>query len=52
MGEYMDGQLLFYAGVALLVLGAVAGVIALVLLVLAHRRLDKQLTREYGGKRR
>ncbi len=52
MGGYTDGQLLFYCGAALLILGAVAGVVALVLLALARRRLNKQLTREYGDKRR
>lgn len=51
MAGHMDGRLLFYGGVALLVIGALAGAIALVLLILAHHRLKKQLTREYGDKR-
>lgn len=52
MGAYVNGQLLFYGGIALLVVGAVAGIISVVFLTLAHRRLNRQLTREYGDKRR
>lgn len=52
MEGYMDGQPLFYAGIALLVIGAVGIVIAVILLTLAHRRLNKHLTQEYGDKRR
>lgn len=52
MAEHIDGQILLYSGLALLGLGVIAGVIALVALTFVHRRLDKQLTQEYSDKRR
>lgn len=52
MPEQMNGELLLYAGLALLIAGAIACVVAVAALWLYHRRLKNQLTDEYGAPER
>ncbi len=49
----MDGsQILFYAGIALMAIGALGAVISFFALRSSKKRLNAQLEKEYGARRR
>lgn len=47
----MTEEFLYYGGIAVMVVSAVAGCIALAVLRISGKRIEQQLKKEYGEKR-
>lgn len=52
MPEWVNGEVVFYAGIALMAAAAISAIVSALILGTAKKKLNKRLDAEYGCRKR